>query len=448
MDESDSASTSYSGYSDSQRTSGVWEKGILLTINQRLDEMKRLKVEIDSTMDLKISSSFDKEQQKIRVLLDSQRTLLMEKINSFINLKGKEIDEIFSARVEEIRDLNSQVQKSLTEIITVEERTKLLSSELKNRLKELTEFKQNTGKDFEHELSKEIRESDEFFTEAKDKLREIDDRVTKTLELQANVTDGIKMEAKQLSKKILDEAKTKIDSLEIQKNKELEEQLKSKITEADKTLKQLKTIEKTFEKNTLTFAKGLDAKFEAKTKALLQTNEDNFKKLDTSFQDKFKTLSQSNQSSIKALQDGFKELSQTTQNKFDKLDQATQKRLDVIGKATQDNLKALNQSAKENLDKQTEQLRKDANIKELKELRDSLQLIKQQFIKVIDKKINEFNKGIQTFNTEINSLSAKTDKRVELIDNKIAELTAFEENFANELGFALDELIKKKKEKK
>jgi len=315
----------------------LWEKGIITTVNQNLEEMKKIKTEIEKVIEEKTAKAVEKEKERIRILLDSQRALLIDKVNSTLKEKEAELMQTIDLKIQELKGINEEIKGNLTEIIGIEERNKALMAELEEKKAELNELKRKLVSEMTAEILKGKSEAKEFLEKAKIELSEIDDRVNKTLALESKIAEGI-----------LTDAKEKIDSLALEKSEEIERELKNRIKELEELKKKfdVKEIEKAINK--------------------------------------------------------FKE-----------------------------------ESSKLSLSGST-------NLQEIQTLKEELNLAKDQFLNIIEKKVSEFNNQIKKMNETIALLEKQSNEKLALVDKKIAELNAFEENFAKEMGLIVDELIKQK----
>lgn len=200
--------------------SKLWEKGIIVTVNQRLEEIKKLKAEIDSAISLRAAELFEAEKKKQLALMESQRTLLSEKINSRLEEKEKEITQVIDLKIGEMRALNEQIRKN---ILVLEQKEQLHGEMLKgfeSKEKELKELRNSLVSGMNSELMKSKSEAEEFLEKAQKKLDETDERMNKTLELESKIVEGL-----------IEDAKRKIYEETAGKGKELEKEMRMQLQE-------------------------------------------------------------------------------------------------------------------------------------------------------------------------------------------------------------------------
>ncbi len=77
---------------------------------------------------------------------------------------------------------------------------------------------------------------------------------------------------------------------------------------------------------------------------------------------------------------------------------------------------------------------------------DSLDEFKQQFVKVIQKNVTDFNSAKKELAQSMQKRDDKLNEHISKIDKKMIELTEFEKSFASELGVIIDQLTEQKAE--
>ena len=115
---------------EDKRQREAWEKAVMHTVNQKVQEMKSLKKDLDAVLDKKIKAGLDKEYKKIQILLNSKSTLLSEKLNLQLEAKKQEVDELLTKRVEDIVRINQDMKQSLIEIEQWETKHKKMHAEI------------------------------------------------------------------------------------------------------------------------------------------------------------------------------------------------------------------------------------------------------------------------------------------------------------------------------
>ena len=69
----------------------LWKKGIVTAINAKLSEMKRLKDDIGIEINAKVDAGVKKELSQFKVLLESQKALILSTNKEVLEDKQKEI---------------------------------------------------------------------------------------------------------------------------------------------------------------------------------------------------------------------------------------------------------------------------------------------------------------------------------------------------------------------
>ncbi len=183
-----------------QRTSSLdisklWEKGILSSVNDKLKEIKEIKADVDIAIEKRADEVAKKEINKIQVLFDSQQSLFMEKVNAKLDEKGKEVEELIDKKIVEMKQTSSTLEKEMGDLEVNRKQYKDFISEMTTKLTELEHTKNKLVSGMNSELIKSKSEMQEFMDSSQSKVRDIDDRVNKTLEVGLSVIDGLKVDA-------------------------------------------------------------------------------------------------------------------------------------------------------------------------------------------------------------------------------------------------------------
>ncbi|HNV01419.1 MAG TPA: hypothetical protein PKK60_03255 [archaeon] len=203
----------------------LWKKGIVVAVNSKLSEMRKLKDEIDSNISEKVDSVVKKEMIQLRILLDSQKDLLIASNKSSLEEKQKEISFIIDSKIVELKQVNKQLSANLLALETAKSEQKSSLEQIKQMLEEARRTKAQLLVEMNSELIKSKSQAQAFLDNADKHLRELDERVNRTLELQKNIADGMIQQAEQ-----------KIESLTLQKTDEL-------VNDLEVRLNKLKIIE-------------------------------------------------------------------------------------------------------------------------------------------------------------------------------------------------------------
>ncbi len=89
---------------------------------------------------------------------------------------------------------------------------------------------------------------------------------------------------------------------------------------------------------------------------------------------------------------------------------------------------------------------KEEDIERLKKQMEEMDLFKGQFIKVVEKNVDMMKKTREDIFAKMNARTKSIDEKVSEVDEKLRELEEFEKKFAEEMGFALENLTKKTRE--
>lgn len=260
--------------------SKLWEKGIIVAVDERLNEMKKIKEDIEAVIDKKIKKAMDKEAKKIEVLFESRKILLINKINAELEKKGEEVKEIIATQLEEIKKLNQATQKDLSKVEAKQVLVKDLYKKVSDSLSETKETRVS--------LTKEVGAS---LKEAKEKIAALDERVSRTLELESKITEGMVSEAKsrmeemieakiagleeKLTEKIIKakapkgkiapaELEPKVNALIEKRMKEFEKKLEAKLKEIDAKIKDLKEFESSLQKEVSSLISAMEKELKKK----------------------------------------------------------------------------------------------------------------------------------------------------------------------------------------
>ena len=192
------------------QVSELWEKGILATINNRLSEMKELKEEIDSALDKKVAEANKREMGKIKVLLDSQRLLLVSKVDSELEVKAKGFAEMIELKLREMKEINKEISEEIEKFKQAENRNKVNEQALSEKLAEVDQIKKTILSSLNTELIKTRSESREISEKMDKKLEEMDDRINKTLQLENQIVEGLMKETEKKMAEMLEKKKAHI----------------------------------------------------------------------------------------------------------------------------------------------------------------------------------------------------------------------------------------------
>ena len=204
----------------------LWKKGIVVAVNAKLSEMKRIKEDIDETLAEKISESMSKERKQFKILLESQKDLINSSNREALEQKQREMDFIIDSKIAELKQYNKQITDNLALMSKAKQDQAAAMQQLSSSLDDARKLKGQLIIEMNSELIKSKSGAQAFIDQANAHLSEIDGRVNKTLELEKNITEGMMQELEQ-----------KIETITIQRADEL-------IADLEVEVNRLKAIEK------------------------------------------------------------------------------------------------------------------------------------------------------------------------------------------------------------
>lgn len=219
----------------------LWEKGILTIVDTKLAQMERLKKEIDDVIEQHVNQHYDAMEKKLETLFEAQRELYKFKMDAQLNAKSNEVEEMLNQKINEIKTINLSTQEDLQRI----KGQKMVVDDLLNELKEKTSVVEETKKAILHETGTKLEELqekvDELVTTTETRVKEVEARATKTLELEEKITSGLAEQMQEQANKILDE---RVKDLRMEIKKEV---IELKKMGADLASKDIQTIIQEFE---------------------------------------------------------------------------------------------------------------------------------------------------------------------------------------------------------
>ena len=212
--------------SGTQNIEELWKKGIVVAVNTKLDEMRRLKDEVDVKIAQNVDTAVRKETRQLKVLMESQKDLIISSNKEALEQKQKEISIIIDGKINEIKEQSKGLTAQIDSIKVAKQGQQQNLDEVKQVLDEAKKTKSQLLIEMNSELVKSQSKAQEFIDKADEQLKSMDARIDKTLALEKNIAEGL-----------IDEAEQKIERLTITKADELIEELQIEVNT-------LKTIEK------------------------------------------------------------------------------------------------------------------------------------------------------------------------------------------------------------
>lgn len=183
------AQSTSSSYNNS--STPIWDQAILTTVDQKLEEMRRIRNDIEVLLEQKVEEKMDAEREKTKALFDAQKTLFSSKISSELKNKTQEVDDLLNVRLKEFKTLNDSIQKNIASYDAKKQMTMDLLSSVSEKLADVDTTKRRMVQEMSSELSTIKQQNETFLQEAGKRLLESDSRITKTLELESRVAEGL-----------------------------------------------------------------------------------------------------------------------------------------------------------------------------------------------------------------------------------------------------------------
>ncbi|MBU1930119.1 hypothetical protein KJ972_01300, partial [Candidatus Micrarchaeota archaeon] len=200
----------------------LWEKGILQTITNKLQEMKRLRDQIENVIDKKIEKSLQKETKKMDALLKSQQTLVLAKMNAALDDKTKEVSELIDAKIKELKKIREEKEKTISSMDIKQDMVKETFSKLSEELEGTQKERKKSLENFNASLIKVKSQFEETIEDARQKLVALEERATQTLELETAIIDGM-----------VKESQSRIDQMALEKVDDLTSDVREALTELE-----------------------------------------------------------------------------------------------------------------------------------------------------------------------------------------------------------------------
>ncbi|MDO8647232.1 MAG: hypothetical protein Q7R70_02345 [Candidatus Diapherotrites archaeon] len=198
----------------------LWETGVLTTVDAKLEEMRTLRKEIDVLIDNKVSGAVEKETGKIKAFFDAQRDLNNSRMSSLVSEKTEEFSETINAKLSELRQINNSVQDATSRLEAKQQVNSELYTNVNDKLADLEKTKSRLISSMNAELIMSKSKVEAFVQEAQKKLTDLDLRVTRTLELENKIAEGL-----------MKDAENKISAIVDQKTYGIDKKISDKITE-------------------------------------------------------------------------------------------------------------------------------------------------------------------------------------------------------------------------
>ncbi|OQA31741.1 MAG: hypothetical protein BWY55_00318 [archaeon ADurb.Bin336] len=204
----------------SESVEELWKKGIVVAVNTKLAEMKQLKEDVDLKIDQSVDEAVRKELHQMKVLMDSQKELLISSNKEALEQKQKEITFIIDSKIAELKQYNKYLSDNLKVMEEIKKQQQESTAEIKSALEDAKKTKAQLLIEVNSELIKTKSQAQAFLDSAANQMNQMDVRVNKTLELEKNIAEGMLSQAEQKIEQLtIARADDLIRKLEVELNK-------------------------------------------------------------------------------------------------------------------------------------------------------------------------------------------------------------------------------------
>lgn len=388
--------------SGSRDIAELWRQGILTTIDSKIGEMERIRKDVDAVIDDKISNAIKKETDKIKVLFDSQKSLLLDNIKNDLEAKGNEVVSVVEGKLIEIKEMGELTRENLLEIKKESESNRQLQENIDKKLTDIDEIRSKLIRDMNRAIMEAETKVEKLVNDISARLDDVDERVNRSLELESKVTEGL-----------LKDAQMKIDRLSMAKTEELVNVVEHK---TDKLL-----IEAANRAN------DMIAKMNTEMKHLKELSQ-NIK-----LEQITKAITELDDLKVNIAKDLKNELA-----KLYRQTEAKQKQLVSEMNIIQQRL----QAKSGDIDKLEAEIKQRGESK-MQELIQNFDVFKDQFVATIERNVQKFNAAKLQMGESLKQRDTLVEEKLKLIDMKMNELDEFEKRFAEEMGVIMDKTEEK-----
>ncbi|PIU22650.1 MAG: hypothetical protein COT14_00095 [Candidatus Diapherotrites archaeon CG08_land_8_20_14_0_20_30_16] len=188
---------------------GVWQEGVVTIITQKLDELDNKQKSLDEDIKNKVNAITSLELSKMKAVIDSQRTLLVSKLDLSVASKLNEIKKQMESTLNVLQDVNSNTQKKLDDIDTLTRTLTDMKKTLSQQIDTVQNVKDSLGSTIEDIKRKSNTELQDIFVQYKSQLGDITNRTNSTLNLASKILESLVNASKA---KIDNYCNTKLDS--------------------------------------------------------------------------------------------------------------------------------------------------------------------------------------------------------------------------------------------
>jgi hypothetical protein len=388
--------------------SSLWEKGILATVDAKLTEMERIRDELDKVLDQKISEKMKVEIKKVEAVLESERALFYNKIDSHLESKAEELKNVIAAQSKQLQDVNAKAADILSKI-QVE---KKFNAELLNSLNEKIASIETLRSQMLSQLNQAQMEQGlkfkTFMDESAKRREELEARISRALQLESKIAEGL-----------IEDAKNRIETMRLDKDAELSKKINDKVKEIDDIIAKLDP------KGVVESAKRIKVLDEQITKKISE--------IDALLEKKFSDVDRKIEESISEMQSA---LEKAEDERFAELKEEYSQAMDEMFSQELEIWDKKIKSKEEEIEKLKEQI----DVEKFNAALESLDLFKDQFVNTISKSIDDYNKAKKELAEKVIARDKAINDYLKRIDSKLAELSEFQQKLSKEFAATLDKL--------
>lgn len=183
----------------------LWEKGILTAVNQKLNEMKSIREELDRVMQKNIEQAMQSELERIKVMFESQRSLMVSQMEEKLEDKFREASYLIEQKLIEIKTSKNELVEAAGILEEERKRHKQFMKDYEASMSGLKGSKDAMIAEMNSELIRAKSNAQAVIDTAEAKIKEIDERVSRTLELESSIAEGLMSDAEDKIKEMIDE---------------------------------------------------------------------------------------------------------------------------------------------------------------------------------------------------------------------------------------------------
>jgi len=249
---------------DVDQSVGVWQEGVLTIVNQKLDEISEKERNIEKIIKKETQGLVAQEIQKLKVVLDSQRSLLVSKINSSLTAMVADSNKKVNDKLDETSGLEDRISKKTEDLMMNYKLLKELKDSISKEVEEFPKMKEEMFSKFDAQTAKIIQSADSSLRKYEQKYKEIDAKLNNTLSLASKIVEGLVETGK---KKIDDVIKSKANS----QVSGLDEKIKEMEIAKSKIIKEIAKFEALREEYEVKFKADINVSIEKYIKENMDT---------------------------------------------------------------------------------------------------------------------------------------------------------------------------------